>query len=237
MDQRVPLVPSRQDLENVKDIVWKLTTRRRPERPKSKWVMRIERAERTVRWLGVIGLAECFVLAILSQVFDSRPLALTVGVLGLLLTLLGLAMMLSPIVVGAPGCRTFLRQPFTPLFDSLNDAMVLDLDMVSELMACGRESVEYVLAHFKNQRFAFERRGMMLAGSLDRLGFFPTMVAFTLLIIPAWMHLHPWIRSFALLVPAFHFLNMLSYGLTQEMDRAIALIEYSLAARDRAQDL
>ena len=165
--------------------------------------MRIERAERTVHWLALIGLVECVVLAIVSWTFDSRPLAFTVGVLSLLVTLLILATMISPMAVAAPGYRTFFRQPFTPLFESLDDAMGLDLDTVSELMGCEREAVEYVLAHFKNERFAFERRGMMLAGSLDRLGFFPTMIAFTRLIVPVWTHLHPRVRSFALLVPAF----------------------------------
>ena len=235
MDQRVPSSISRQAIEDVKDVIAKLTTRSRRGRPKSKWAMRIERGEAAVRWLALIGLAECFLLAFISWLLDSRPLAMTVGVLSLLVTLLGLALMVSPIVVSAPFYRTLYRTPFAPLLDALREAIELDSDAVFELMGQEREAVEYVLTHFKDQRFAFERRGMMLAGSLDRLGFFPTMVAFALLIVPAWTHLDPWIRSFALLVPAFHFFNMLSYGLTQEMDRAIALIEYSLAARDRTQ--
>ncbi|PRD94564.1 hypothetical protein C6P77_29490 [Burkholderia ambifaria] len=99
--------------------------------------------------------------------------------------------------------------------------------MVLELDRCNREAIQYVLAHYRHQRIAFERRGMMLAGSLDKIGFFPAMVAFVMLMIPTWSHLDPWIKYFALLVPAFHFLNMLSYGLTQEMDRTIALLEYA----------
>lgn len=234
MDQRVLPSIRRADIDNVREIVGRLTTRKRPERPKSGWVARVENAEKAVRALAFIGLAECSVLAFLSRVFDSHPLVETVLVLSLLVTLLGLAMLISPVVLSLPFFRTLYRTPFAPVFESLSDAMNLDLAMVLELTECEREAVEYVLAHYRHQRLAFERRGMMLAGALDKMGFFPALVAFAMLMIPTWSHLDVWIRELALLVPAFHFLNLLSYGLTQEMDRAIALIEYSLAARERA---
>ena len=234
MDQHVPPSIRPADIDNVKEIVGRLTTRKRPQRPKSGWTARIESAEKAVRRLALIGLAECAVLALLSRVFDSHPLVETVLALSLLVTLLLLAALISPVLLSVPFFRTLYRAPFTPVFESLSDDMTLDLAMVIELMECEREAVEYVLAHFRHHRLAFERRGMMLAGALDKMGFFPALVAFAMLIIPTWSHLDIWIRELALLVPAFYFLNFLSYGLTQEMDRAIALIEYSLAARERA---
>ncbi|WP_150663359.1 hypothetical protein [Pandoraea commovens] len=234
MDQRVRPTIRRQDLDQVKGIVRRLTTRKRPERHKSRWVARVENAEKLVRTLGVIGLLECVVLAIVSRIFESPALAQTVLAMSILVTLLGIALLISPVVLSVPFFRALYRTPFSPLLDSLDDDMALDLPMVLELTECDGEAVEYVLAHYRHQRNAFEKRGMMLAGALDKIGFFPALVAFAMLMIPAWGHLDAWVQSFALLVPAFHFLNLLGYGLTQEMDRTIALLEYSLTARKRA---
>lgn len=235
MDQRVRSTIPRQDLDEVKGIVRRLTTRKRPERPKSRWVIRVENAEKLVRALSVIGLFECAVLAVVGVAFESLALLRTVSAMGMLITLLLIAVLMSPIAVSVPFFRTLYRTPFAPLLEALDDDMALDLPAVLELIQCDREAVEYVLAHYRHQRNAFEKRGMMLAGALDKIGFFPALVAFAMLLIPAWEHLHVWIRTFALLVPAFHFMNLLGYGLTQEMDRTIALLEYSLAARNRAE--
>ena len=235
MDQRVRSTIPRQDLDEVKGIVRRLTTRKRPERPKSRWVIRVENAEKLGRALSVIGLFECAVLAVVGVAFESLALLRTVSAMGMLITLLLIAVLMSPIAVSVPFFRTLYRTPFAPLLEALDDDMALDLPAVLELIQCDREAVEYVLAHYRHQRNAFEKRGMMLAGALDKIGFFPALVAFAMLLIPAWEHLHVWIRTFALLVPAFHFMNLLGYGLTQEMDRTIALLEYSLAARNRAE--
>jgi len=61
--------------------------RKRPERPQSRWVFRIESAAELVRMLALVGLAEC-VLALMSLIFDSYPLAQTVSAMGLPVTLL-----------------------------------------------------------------------------------------------------------------------------------------------------
>ena len=237
MDQHTGPSIHWQDIEEVKSAVTRLTTRKRSDQPKSGWVIRVESIERLVRTLALIGLAECVLLALLSRALDSYPLTETVLAMSILVTLLGIALFISPVVLSIPFFRTVYRAPFTPLIEALDDAIKLDLPMVLELIRCDYEAVKYVLAHYRHQRLAFERRGMMLAGSLDKIGFFPAMVAVVMLMIPTWPHVDPWIRNFALLVPAFHFVNMLSYGLTQEMDRTIALLEYCLAARERAFEL
>ncbi|MDR6475085.1 hypothetical protein J2778_002579 [Paraburkholderia graminis] len=234
MDRQVRPPLSRRDIDEVKDILKQLTVRKRPVRPQSPWVSRVENAEKLVRTLALVGLAECAIMALMSRVFDSHPLAETVFAMSLLITLLGTAMLISPVVLSVPFFRTLYRTPFEPLFEALDDALSLDLPSVRELAGCEREALEYTLTQYRHQRQAFEKRGAMLAGSLDKIGFFPALVAFAMLIIPAWSHLDAWVRDFALLVPAFHFLNLLSYGLTQEMDRAIALLDYSVVARDRA---
>jgi len=236
MDKRVEPIIRWHDIEEVKGVVARLTTRKRSEQSKSRWVVRVENAERMVRKLALIGLAECAVFALLSRAWDSHPLTETVLVMSILVTLLVIALLISPMVMSIPFFRKVYRAPFTPLIEALDDAIKLDFPMVLELDRCDREAIEYVLAHYRHQRIAFERRGMMLAGSLDKIGFFPAMVAFVMLMIPTWGHLDPWIKYFALLVPAFHFLNMLSYGITQEMDRTIALLEYCLEARGRQSE-
>ncbi|GGA31194.1 hypothetical protein [Dyella nitratireducens] len=237
MDQRVDLFADHQDIDVVKEIVKRLTIRKRSKRPQATWIAHVENAEKLVRTLAMTGLAVCVILGLLSRTFDSYPLAETMLVMSLLVILLFLAMLISPIVVSVPFFRTMYKNPFVSLLENLDDASSLDLPMVLELMRCKREAVEYVLTHYRHQRLAFEKRGMMLAGSLDKIGFFPTLVAFAMLMIPAWAHLDRRIQDFALLVPVFHFINLLSYGLNQEMDRVISLLEYSIAARDRIDKL
>lgn len=233
MDQRVRPSVSHRDIDEVRDILKQLTVRKRPVRSQSPWASHVENAERLVRTFSLVGLAECAIMAVITTVSDSHPLAETVFAMGLLLTLLGTAMLMSPVLLSVPLLRKLYHTPFEPLFEALEDALLLDLPSVHDLAQCEREAMEYTLAQYRHQRQSFEKRGAMLAGSLDKIGFFPALVAFAMLIVPAWSHLDAWIRDFALLVPAFHFANLLSYGLTQEMDRAIALLEYSLAARDR----
>lgn len=234
MDQRVLPSVSLRDLDEVRDLLKQLTVRKRAVRSQSRWVSRVENAEKLVRQLSLVGLAECAVMAFVSWLFNSHPLADTVLAMSLLLTLLATAMLVSPVVLSVPFLQTLYRTPFEPLFQALDDALSLDLPLVHELTDCEREAVEYTLTQYRHQRQAFEKRGAMLAGSLDKIGFFPALAAFGALLLPAWAHLDVWVRDLALLVPAFHFLNLLGYGLTQEMDRAIALLEYSLAARGRA---
>jgi hypothetical protein len=237
MDRWIEPSTGRRDIIEVRDILKELTVRKRPERSQSRWMFRIESAAKLVRMLALVGLAECLILAFMSLIFKSYPLAQTVSAMALLVTLLATAMLMSPVVLSVPFLQTLYRTPFEPLFEALDDALSLDLRLVHELTVCDREAVEYTLIQYRHQRQSFEKRGAMLAGSLDKIGFFPALVAFAMLIVPAWAHLDAWVRGFALLVPAFHFLNLLSYGLIQEMDRAIALLEYSVAAQDRAAQL
>lgn len=119
------------------------------------------------------------------------------------------------------------------MFSSIHHALTHDLPFVNQLLLCERRAVEYVLVQYRDQRLAFERRGSMLAGALDRVGLFPALAAFVVVASTLWQTNLPWVRELVFLVPAFYFINLMGYGLTQEMDRTIALLECSLAMHDR----
>ncbi|MFP3615488.1 hypothetical protein SB778_36175, partial [Paraburkholderia sp. SIMBA_050] len=106
MDKRVDPIIHWRDIEEVKGVVARLTTRKRPEKSKSRWAVRVENAEGWVRNLALVGLAECAVFALLGRVWDSHPLTETVLVMCILVTLLGIALLLSPMVQSIPFFRT-----------------------------------------------------------------------------------------------------------------------------------
>ncbi|PRD93934.1 hypothetical protein C6P77_30455 [Burkholderia ambifaria] len=71
-----------------------------------------------VRKLALIGLAECAVFALLSRAWNSHPLTETVLVMSILVTLLAIALLISPMVMSIPFFRTVYRAPFTPLIEA-----------------------------------------------------------------------------------------------------------------------
>ena len=140
--------------------------------------------------------------------------------------LLYMTSLLLEIVGGWSFFNTLRKTPFAPLFSAIEDALIADLPAGNRLVLCERAAIEYVLIQYRHERCAFEKRGAMIAGALDKVGFFPAIAAFVALALTLWSNV--WARELVFAIPAFYFMNFIVYGLTQEMDRVIALLEYSL---------
>jgi hypothetical protein len=214
------------NVHEVRQIVEQLTTRKRPTPAKSGISRRLEATEKALRTHALIGLGTTVILAALVFISRSHPLAGTAFAISTLVLLLYMASFLLEIASGWPLFNTLHKTPFVPLFSAIEDALILDLPVVNRLLLCERAAIEYVLAQYRHERWAFEKRGAMIAGALDKLGFFPTIAAFVALALTLWSNV--WARELVFVVPAFYFMNFIGYGLTQEMDRVIALLEYSL---------
>jgi hypothetical protein len=109
--------------------------------------------------------------------------------------------------------------------------MTLDLPLVNRLLACDRDAMEFVLVQYRHERVAFEKRGSLFAGQIEKVGLFPALAAFAVIATTMWHNANVWIKVILAVVPFFYFMNFLGYGLGQEMDRTIALLEYGLATR------
>ncbi|MBN3808150.1 hypothetical protein [Paraburkholderia sp. Ac-20347] len=233
MDQPVNLSIGQEKIAQVEKIVGQITTRKRKEPEKTALQVRLEKMARTVRDHAVFSAVTLAVLAGLSLLFRSETLgrvALAVaGIAGVLV------MAANLLVIG--GAVPFLnrrrKEPFATVLASMSEAIALDLPAVQQLLECERNATEYVLIHYRHRRRAFETRHALIAGPLEKIGLFPALAAFAIIAIKVWSVNNSWLHTIIFVIPAFYVLTFFDYEIVEEMDRTIALLEYSLALRDR----
>jgi hypothetical protein len=236
MEKAQPSEIQTHEIAEVQVIVDQLTKRKsdRPSQPA--WMKHAEGAARTLLQSGVTGYLMAIAIALVISVAPSdalRETGLTILLLAMLLILAMFALQGAQVV---PLLIAMFKRPFDPILELVNGAITADLAAVNRLSRCSREAVEYVLAQYKHQRLAYETRTSALAGQLEKLGLFPVLATFGVAAAALLNSPYQWLRGLVFLVPAFHFLKLMSLAVTQEMDRTIALLEYSIAARDRAAE-
>ncbi|KVW05807.1 hypothetical protein WK91_34525 [Burkholderia cepacia] len=237
MDQRTHEKINESNIDDVLKIVEQITTRKRPERKKTGIWARLENIQESVRVQALFGLVATLVLAILAWTFPSDPMLGALLVIGTVVCLMGTALLIFITINGMPLINEIRKTPFSPLLSNIRDAMALDLPLFNQLMLCDRAALEFVLSQYRHERMAFERRGAMIAGQLDKIGLFPALAAFAVVATTVWKIPSPWAKELIFLIPAFYFMNFMGYGLTQEMDRVIGLIELVLSIQnDAAQE-
>ncbi len=225
-----------EDVAEVWAIVQQMTTRE-VEKPKaSVWIQKLDRVIRVTQESWMTGYGVLLVLAAIMWFLPSRALGATALTIIVLVLFLIQTMFVLTIIRGTPSVVSYFRRPKESILELVDHANQVDLNTTNRLARCEREAVEYVLAQFLHQRLAFEARGSMLAGQLEKVGLFPALAASAGGAIALYNNsAHPWLRGLIFLVLAMYFLKFLSYGVTQEMDRVIALLKYSLEARDRVE--
>lgn len=98
-------------------------------------------------------------------------------------------------------------------------------------------AVKYVLAYYRNERQAMEKRGASLSGAVDRIGLFPAIGAVALLYygllkIAEGSEVGVMLSQLLVSVIAvFHLFNFVVMPMYQKMDRIIAMLEYSVDSR------
>ncbi len=224
------------EIAEVQSIVDRLTKRKSEKPREAAWVQQVERIAKTLWQSGVTGYLMAIAIALVISVAPSQALSATGLTILLLAMLLLLAMMALRSVQIIPILVAMFKHPFDPIFELVNSAILTDLDSINRLSRCSREAIEYVLTHYRHQRLAFEKRGSALGGQIEKFGLFPVLATFSVASTALLNSPYQWLRGLVFLVPAFHFLKLMTLGITQEMDRTIALLEYSLAARDRVED-
>lgn len=234
---RIPTRPEvrAEDIAEVQAIVDQLT-KRKSEKPKEpRWVQNAERTAISLRQVGLIGQLVALVFALFISFAPSSALSNTVFSITMLAVLVLFVSMAVALLPAIPFLVTVFKRPLDPIVELVSAAMKADMDNTNRLSRCNREAVEYVLAHYKHQRQAFELRTSALGGQLEKLGLFPVLATFAAAATALVNSPYQWLRGLVFLVPAFHILKLMSFAITQEMDRTIALLEYSIAARERAE--
>jgi len=179
----------------------------------------------------VLSIALVIIVA-LKELLPRQMLFPVALVTGSLAELCGLSILLSEILITIPFFYQLKKTPLKFFITQLQTTTTFDLQMINELVLCEPNAVRYVSKHYQYHRLGLEKRGGTLAGNIDKLGLFPAIGAVLLL----WNQLSasPLGRWTVMLVPVifiFHIINLYSFGLQQRMDRVIAGLEFSIAAR------
>ncbi|MCS0580299.1 hypothetical protein NX784_01695 [Massilia pinisoli] len=151
------------------------------------------------------------------------PLALIAAAVA---ELASIAMIFSEIIVELPTLNQLRKNPLSAIFSALRITTSHDLYYLQRLTECDRKALLFVQKYFVYQRTGLEKRGGLLAGNIDKIGIVPAIIAGLLF----WHTLSnsifaPWVPYLAVLLFAFHILNLISFGWQQKMDRVLALLE------------
>lgn len=220
------------ELDEVHKIAVRLTTRKlsgRDKSPAEKWF------EHAAEWMFSQSKAIVFALAVLMVLNAILGHASWGAVALVFAVLLGLVVIAASFVgIGAafPFFNRIRKEPYAPMLWSIKAATVADSSELSKLMECRRDVVALYLLQYKHEREAFERRGAMIAGALDKVGFFPAIAAFVGVATSLWAHSEMFVRVLVVVVPAFYLMNFATYQIVQEMTRTVALLEYAVKKLD-----
>ncbi|GJG98554.1 hypothetical protein [Cupriavidus pauculus] len=224
-----------EDIAEVWEIVQQMT-KRKVDKPKpSVWIQKLDQVILVTQESWVAGYVVLLLITALLWLLPSWPLGATALAIVALVTLLIQAMLVLVIIRGTPSVVSYVKRPTETILELVDQASRADLSATNRLARCEREAIEYVLAQFLHQRLAFEARGSMLGGQLEKVGMFPALAASAGGAIVLFNSSYPWLRGLIFVVLAMYFLKFFSYGVTQEMDRVIALLKYSLEARNRIE--
>lgn len=221
-----------EDVAEVREIVAKMTTRKRPEGDRTDAERWFENAATALREHAIAILAALLVLVLLSWITERDTVRDAFFAASALLGLLLIAASFIGIGGALPFLNRLRKAPYSSLLSAAKGDSQTDLPLVNMLLACNRNAVAFELAQYKHARNSFERRGALLAGAIDKVGLFPAIATFVGVASTLWSHSENLIRILVFIIPAFYFMNFLSWMLLQEMDRTIAMLEYSLAVRD-----
>lgn len=236
MDQPTRPLIRDADAREIREIVETLTTRPRPVPVKIGIWRRFANAEKLTFRHMFLGYCMSVILLALTLIFPADPLLKTGLLIAIVANLLGISFFVLVAVNGLPLINAQRKNPFAPLLSLIEDAIALDLPLFNRLMACDRYAMEFVLVQYRHERLAFETRGSLLAGQIEKVGLFPALVAFAVIATTMWHNANFLVKVVLTVVPFFYFMKFLANLLGQEMDRTIALLEYSIALRAQADN-
>ncbi|MHB9841146.1 hypothetical protein Q8F57_040715 [Paraburkholderia terrae] len=224
--------PSQQQISEVFDIVKRATTEKRPERHLSRYEEILEGFSKWLLTHQLIGFSVAVALAALSFLLHDVPLANTAFATITLSQILGLVLLVVAIALSAPSFYRSFRTPFSQFFHLVESSATFNLQYVERLATCDKVAIRYALMHYEGERIAFEKRCTVLAGSIEKIGFFPALaglgtLSISLSKLPT---MQAWANSLIFLILAFYMLSAAAFAMTQRQDRVIGLLKYCLDA-------
>lgn len=221
------------EVQKVREIVEKATMAQKPSVPKTGIKRRMDAINMWIMSHGMLGFATTIGMALLAVYTKSRPLADATLVLGIIVQLFGLALLSVIILDGALFFWQVKKSPYESFFDLARSSAEMDISFVHRLAHCQKPAIQYVLTYYKYERNGFEKRGALLAGSVERIGLFPALAALVLLVsnLAKVSEVASWAVMFGPLILAFYMMNMAAFEMIQKMDRVICMLEFCVQSR------
>lgn len=204
-----------------------------PRPPESNQEKFFEKIRKAVFSHAISGFIVTSIFAVLAYFFPISELLNATFTLSLLVQILGLLLQLVIIASTIPFIWELIKNPYSQFLRLVHTAYSFDMKHVEKLSKCDPTALSYLLIHYKNERSALERRGALLSGSIEKIGFMPAVSSLVVLYLtltkfPA---IQNWINVLVFLLLAFYCLNISIFAMLQKQDRVISLLEYSISSR------
>ena len=221
------------EVEKVMEIAEQATTAQKNPVPKTAIKRRLDAANTYIMSHGIAGFATTIAMALLAAYTKSRPLADATLVLGIVVQLAGLAILGIVVLGGILFFWHVKKSPYAPFFLLVKSSAEMDISFVHRLARCQKPAIQYVLSYYKYERNGFEKRGSLLAGSVERIGLFPALAALVLLVasLAKVSEVATWAVMFGPIIFAFYLMNVGAFAMTQKMDRVIAMLEFCVQSQ------
>lgn len=203
---------------------------------RSKFEKRIEAITSALVAHGFIAFIVLLALAALTYFYRSTPLFNTTLMIGNLVALIGISIQLCVIASMCPSIWEIKKNPYGHFFKLVDVASSNNYVYIQRLKRYEARVLQFVLMNFKNERNAFEHRSNLVAGALEKIGFFPALGALATFSISLYKspEMQGWANMLIFLLFAFNVMAFASSVMRQRQNEVISVLEYVL--NDKADE-
>ncbi|MDN7718468.1 hypothetical protein [Burkholderia gladioli] len=232
----IDVLVSEAEINEIHEIVSRLTRRKLRGRPKTRSELWVDDMAKVLVEHSKAMFVALVIFLLLSWSLERDSIRYGFLVVSVLLS--GLQFFSGYIVIRGsfPFFNQLRKYPYDSLLWSIRASVLADNLEIEVLLGFRRIAIERYLVEYLQEKESFEKRGMLLAGALDKIGFFPSLAAFVGVATSLWAHSEFLIRGLVFLVPAFYFVGFGASVLLQEMNRVVAVLEHCIAVlRERGE--
>lgn len=204
------------------------TKRTRPEMPKGRLEAILLKLQKISIIVGISSFSVLILLAVASIWVKSNWVLISALGVSVVTYLCAIILLLEPLVLGVPSAYRIMQNPFDGLLARMHEASVNEAKYINELLAFEVIVLEYALTQYKAERNAFERRTAILAGTLEKVGIVPAMLAYFAVASTVLKDAGQFVVVIVWTVPAFYCLAFFGGMINLKMDRVLALLELSI---------
>ncbi len=171
-----------------------------------------------------------FLLAIFFAVISNfYPWVKILAYASLALEYLGI--MLYPVFMGVHYWREIKhtsRYPMSTIISNIDDTLSNDLKYFNLLCKKREPVLTYILTHMKAERDYFEKRGLLIVGSLEKTGIILGLIALVLVASKLNSPEYGWLDAVIYSVPVLYLMGIIAQAMLHKLDRMISIVELAI---------